>query len=74
LRFFHQCPHVLDILDYYCYPYASCVRMNNYVNQMVHLYMVTPLYDFDLETIIDAKNVHSFRHFHYSTCRSTKSA
>ena len=48
--------------------------MNNYVNQMVHLYMVTPLYDFDLETIIDAKNVHSFRHFHYSTCRSTKSA
>ncbi|KAK8796644.1 hypothetical protein WA588_000772 [Blastocystis sp. NMH] len=56
LRFFHQCPHVLDILDYYCYPYASCVRMNNYVNQMVHLYMVTPLYDFDLETIIDAKN------------------
>lgn len=48
--------------------------MNNYVNQMVHLYMITPLYDFDLETIIDAKNVRSSQCSDRSTYQSTKSA
>lgn len=56
LRFFNECPQTLHVLDYYCYPYSSCVKLNSYTKRMRCLYMVTPFYDYDLETIIDAKN------------------
>ena len=69
LRFFNECPQTLHVLDYYCYPYSSCVRINSYKKRIRCLYMVTPFYDYDLEMIIDAQNVHfpPLIHYQYMT-------
>lgn len=58
LRFFHDCPYILDIIDFYCYPYVSSANLERYTRGMRYIYMVTPLYDYDLESVIDASNVY----------------
>ena len=54
LRFFSKCKQVLDIVDFYCYPYVCDVK--SLKNQTLMLYMVSPLFSFDLEVAIDAQN------------------
>lgn len=82
MRFFNKCPQVLDIVDFYCYPYVCDIRSIVLLylhallqkNRSIMLYMVSPLYSFDLEVAIDAQNVSFPVSLFPSTSPSTRSA
>ncbi|KAK8820908.1 hypothetical protein WA556_005222 [Blastocystis sp. ATCC 50177/Nand II] len=55
LRFFKDCEQVLDIVDFYCYPYTPSIHILSTADPLF-TYTITPLYDYDLGVVIDAKN------------------
>ncbi|KAM7455646.1 hypothetical protein BLSTO_03596 [Blastocystis sp. subtype 1] len=55
LRFFKDCEQVLDIVDFYCYPYTPSIHVLSTADPLF-TYTITPLYDYDLGVVIDAKN------------------